>query len=91
MGDDAEWRLDPHSQLRGYVAPPDAPHPLHFPRPDNQDHETTHKTMAFAPDDSCLARIVGPKKVIVNEFDGDCGGTFGPDKVINLYPSQAQS
>ena len=43
------------------------------------EHEATLRAVAFAPDDSCIARIARLNVVVVNSF---LGGKIGPDKII---------
>ena len=80
MTDKSEWKLKPHKKLVGSALPSG----LYFPEVVNA-YEMTFKAVAFAPDDSALARIVRLTRVIVNDFSpDDRGGTFGKDKV--KYP-----
>jgi len=79
------WRLGHHYKLEGIT--PEIPSGLHFPTPINE-HEASHRAVAFAPDDSCIARIVRTTRVIINEFNADNGGVFGKDKVIHTGQSQ---
>ena len=75
MGDEKAWRLLHRDELSGTQGPPAG---LCFPKVHQDTHAT--KMVAFAPDDSCIARIARVNVVIVNEFDGR--GSVGANKII---------
>lgn len=72
---DEQWQVRKHAKL---LAPDSLP-PGNLPEILNE-HEATFKAVAFAPDDSCIARIVRLNRVVVNAFRR--GGDVGPDKII---------
>ena len=73
--DEKAWRLLHRDDLSGTQGLPAG---LCFPKVHQDTYAT--KMVAFAPDDSCIARIARINVVIVNEFDG---GSVGANKIIN--------